>query len=258
MLSPCLSMLALCSVSSIWSVLNNSAANKGCWIHTFCLVVLTRMTGTLLAFVVATHLLITMTIDLNLIQPHIELNDRVPDCGRLMYSCADDPDKHTYKKAKPEASKTEVTQWKNQDVQKENKQQKCQTPSSIVFNNKNCQAEKSVNMQPKKPKKDMQSNGSAMLIQYKMLKKWEDDKNCQINGKPMKSKVCADKKCQATKYYKERDKNYQTNVLQLVKPPIDVQFFILDCYSLFFIFFSWIPWLFLNSLIQIHINSIWC
>ena len=60
MLSPCLSMLALCSISSIWSMLNNSAANKSCQIHTFCLVVLTRMTGTLLAFVVATHLLITM------------------------------------------------------------------------------------------------------------------------------------------------------------------------------------------------------
>ena len=59
-LSPCLSMLALCSIFSIWSMLNSSAANKGCWIHTFCLLVLTRMTGTLLAFVVATHLLITM------------------------------------------------------------------------------------------------------------------------------------------------------------------------------------------------------
>ena len=28
----------------------------------------------------------------------------------------------------------------------------------------------------------------------------------------MKSKVCADKECQATKYYKEIDKNCQTNV----------------------------------------------
>ena len=60
MLSPCLSMLALCSTSSTWLVPNSSAANKGCQIHTFCLLVLTRMTGTLLAFVVATHLLITM------------------------------------------------------------------------------------------------------------------------------------------------------------------------------------------------------
>ena len=60
MLSPCLSMSALCSISSTWLVPNNSVANKGCRIHTFCLLVLTRMTGTLLAFVVAMHLLITM------------------------------------------------------------------------------------------------------------------------------------------------------------------------------------------------------
>ena len=60
MLSPCLSMSALCSIFSISSALNNSAANKGCQIHTFCLLVLTRKTGTLLAFVVATHLLITI------------------------------------------------------------------------------------------------------------------------------------------------------------------------------------------------------
>ena len=59
MLSPFLYMLALCCISSISSVINNSVANKGCWIHTFCLVVLTRMIGTLLAFVVATHLLLT-------------------------------------------------------------------------------------------------------------------------------------------------------------------------------------------------------
>ena len=60
MLSPFLSMLALGSVSSIWSVMNYSVANKGYWIHTFCLVVLIRMIGTLLVFVVATHLFMTM------------------------------------------------------------------------------------------------------------------------------------------------------------------------------------------------------
>ena len=71
-------------------------------------------------------------IDLNLIQPHSELNSRVPNYGRLIYSCSDDPGKHNYKKMKsnvtmsdnaserevqfliePEVSKTDVTQWKN-------------------------------------------------------------------------------------------------------------------------------------------------
>ena len=32
------------------------------------------------------------SIDLNLIQPHIELNSRVPSYGRLIYSCTDDPE----------------------------------------------------------------------------------------------------------------------------------------------------------------------
>ena len=59
MLSPFLSMLALCSISSIRFAINNSVANKGWQIHRFCLVVLIRMIGTLLAFVVATHLFMT-------------------------------------------------------------------------------------------------------------------------------------------------------------------------------------------------------
>ena len=72
---------------------------------------------------------------------------------------------------------TEVVLCKKKKVETKSKQQK--------FNDKNCQAEKSVNMQPKKPEKDMWSNGPAMLIQYKMTKKsntvkQEDDKNCQI------------------------------------------------------------------------------
>ena len=59
MLSPFLSILAL---YSIWwqSVVNNSAANKGCHTQIFCLVVLIRITGTALAFVVATQLFITI------------------------------------------------------------------------------------------------------------------------------------------------------------------------------------------------------
>ena len=56
-------------------------------------------------------------------------------------------------------------------------------------------------MQPKNPKKDMWLDKPAMLILHKMLQKQEDDKNCQ-SKKCYGSKVCADKRCQATKYYK--------------------------------------------------------
>ena len=67
----------------------------------------------------------------------------------------------------------------------------------------------------------MQSNEPAILIQHKMLKKQivpqEDNKNCQSNRRPVKSKVYADKKSQA-------DKKCQTNVImQSVKPQMDVQ-----------------------------------
>ena len=62
---------------------------------------------------------------------------------------------------------------------------KKQSNTTCTENNetKNCQAEK-CDMQPKKPKKDMQSNKLAMLIQQKMSKKQkqmpqEDDKSCQ-------------------------------------------------------------------------------
>ena len=88
---------------------------------------------------------------------------------------------------------------------------------------KNFQAEKCVHMWPKKPANDVQSNELAILIQHnKLQKSQEDDKNCQINRRPMKSKMCADKKCQATKYYKEIDKNCQTSVMWPVKPQMDV------------------------------------
>ena len=49
-----------------------------------------------------------------------------------------------------------------------------QSHNTICIRNletKNCQAEKSVNMWTKKPKNDIHSNISAMLIQHKMTKK---------------------------------------------------------------------------------------
>ena len=53
-------------------------------------------------------------------------------------------------------------------------------------------------MWPVKPAKDMHSNRPVVPIQDKMLKivPQEDDKNCLVNMRPVKSKVCFDKKCQ--------------------------------------------------------------
>ena len=58
------------------------------------------------------------SISLNLIQIHSELHSSVPECGKLIYSCADDPEKYKHKKPKL----TEVVQWKNQFVQENKKQ----------------------------------------------------------------------------------------------------------------------------------------
>ena len=84
------------------------------------------------------------SISLNLLQIHGELNAKVLDCGKLIYSCADDPEKCKYKKMKssvhmydnasarkvqppvePKVFKTEVTQWQNKVVQESKKKQKC-------------------------------------------------------------------------------------------------------------------------------------
>ena len=83
---------------------------------------------------------------------------------------------------------------------------------------KYCQAEK-CDMWPKKPIKDIWSNGQAMLIQHRMTKKskkqvsQEDDKKFT---EYYESKMYTDKKCQA-------DKNCQTSVMRPKKPINDMQ-----------------------------------
>ena len=126
----------------------------------------------------------------------------------LIYSKADLAVKQKNKNSRDEQSpvvsrvqKIEMNQCINHKLQTKSKQQQCQ---STVFKDKNFQAEKCIHMWPKKPANNMWSNGSAMLIQHKKLKKQEN-----INRRPVKSKVCADKKCQATKCYKAIDKNCQ-------------------------------------------------
>ena len=146
----------------------------------------------------------------------------VPEKGSLISSKADLPMKQKNKKNSRDKQsavvsrlqKIEMNQCVNHKLQTKSKQQQCQ---DTVFKGKNFQAEKCVHMQLKKPAKVMQSERSAMEIQHNMLKEQEI-----VNRKPVKSKGCADKKCQATKYYKEIDKNCQTSVMQPVKPQMDV------------------------------------
>ena len=137
------------------------------------------------------------SLELCFIQLHRGL-DVVPEKGSLIYSKADLPVKQKNKKSAPvnklsdslnsgkmqshtvsRVQETEVIQCMNKKVETKGKQQQCQAPIPTVFNDKNCQAETNVTMQPKKPQVDVWSKGSAMLIQHNILKKQEDDKNCQ-------------------------------------------------------------------------------
>ena len=74
------------------------------------------------------------SLQLGLIQPITGI-DLVPEKGSLIYSKADLPVKQ------------------NKKVETKSKQQWCQALSPTVFNDKNQQADKSINMWPKKPKK---------------------------------------------------------------------------------------------------------
>ena len=88
-------------------------------------------------------------------------------------------------------------------------------------------------MWPKKPKKDMWSNGPAMLIQHKMLQKPKDDKNCQDTESHKKQNKCEykDSKSQSPVKYvcpgkncQEKENNNMWSVtntdVQLPKPVI--------------------------------------
>ena len=98
------------------------------------------------------------SLDLGLIQPHSELNASVPDCGRLIYSNSDHPNKYPNKKIESSSSvgnnvyvkevqspivskvpETEVDQYVTQEVENENKQQQCPAQADTVLQDRKCQ-----------------------------------------------------------------------------------------------------------------------
>ena len=75
------------------------------------------------------------SLDLGWIQPHSKLNASIPDCGRLIFSRADHPNKYQNKKIESSSSafkvpETEVNKYVTQEVQDENKQQQC--PAQLI------------------------------------------------------------------------------------------------------------------------------
>ena len=107
------------------------------------------------------------SLELGLIQLHSVFNDSVPDCGRLLYSEADHPNKCNYKNIKssssvsdnasaievqstivPDVRTTEVNQCVTQMGQEKNKLMQWPAQDDIVLQDRICQKIKSAHMQP--------------------------------------------------------------------------------------------------------------
>ena len=116
-----------------------------------------------------------ISISLNLIQIHSELNSSLPECGKLIYSCADD----------------------------QNKKQKCQAQVIV------CSGKKHQETQfrwPKQPAKE--KNQLSMEEDQKSQVPISADKNCQTSNmwlpKPVPvRRLCKDQTCQSTRCYKK-------------------------------------------------------
>ena len=166
------------------------------------------------------------SFSLNLIHIHSELKSSVPECGKLIYSYADDPEKCKHKKLKS----TKVAQWKNQVVQEKYKKQRCQAQDNIVYSGKKSQETKF--MKPDKPPTHIQSVNSSRNKKPK-VKLQEDDRNCQENRRPKKPRthmrsvintdnmqipkpvarrLCKDRYCQSTRCFKKATKGLKTKV----------------------------------------------
>ena len=107
------------------------------------------------------------SLELGLIQLHSVFNESVPDCGRLLYSEADHPNKCNYKNTKssssvsdnasaievqstvvPDVTTTEVNQCVAQMGQEKNKLMQCPAQDDIVLQDRKHQKMKSAHTQP--------------------------------------------------------------------------------------------------------------
>ena len=126
------------------------------------------------------------SIKLGLIHPHTKL-DEMPEEGILIYSKADMPKKQRNKSCQAESNMC-------------SKKSKSQVQRSY---DKNCQAEKHVHMQPKKPNKVMRSvtkdENTDVQLTKPAIRRLCRDKNCQstrCHGNKSPRRLKCDKNCQ--------------------------------------------------------------
>ena len=177
------------------------------------------------------------SLELGLIQLHSVINQSVPDCGTLLFSSADHPNKYKNENFNssssvsnnaspievqstlvPDVTATEVNQCETQMGQDKNKLMQCPSQANTAIEGRKGQKVNSAHMQSEEPKScELWSNGPA--IQQKMSNKHmpqEGNKNCQSDRRPLKASMYSDKKSQA-------DKQCQITNMQPVKHKKDVQ-----------------------------------
>ena len=128
------------------------------------------------------------SINLNLIQIHDGLYTKIPDCTRLVYSCADAPYKYQYKEK----------MFKNK----------------TVCHDKNCQA---THMWPQK---QAMKNMDMWTVTHSK-KKQSEDKNCQsryFKGMSPKGPANKEPKCQVKEKPVFSEKKHQATYMQPQKP----------------------------------------
>ena len=141
-------------------------------------------------------------------QIHSELNSSVPECGKLIYSYVDDPEKYKHKKPKSK----EVAQWKNQVVQEKYKKQKCQAHVRACSGKKSQQTKF---IQSKKPKSYMWSDEPEIKYKKKNQVSMEEHQKGQVP-------ICIDQNSQEKKNINMWPVTPETNndVMQLPKPEV--------------------------------------
>ena len=122
------------------------------------------------------------SLELGLMQPHSVLKQSVPDCGRLLNSSADHPNKCKNENFKSSSSMsnntsaievqstvvsdgtaTEVNQCVIQKGQDKNVKMQCPAQSNTVLQGRKCQKVNSVHMHPLEPKScELQSREPAI------------------------------------------------------------------------------------------------
>ena len=178
------------------------------------------------------------SLDLGLIRPHSELNASIPNCGRLVFSSTDHPNKYQHKKTESSSSVFKVpetvNQYVTQEVQDENKQLQCPAQTDSMLQKRKCHKVKSANMRSQKSKncavrcKTEHKEDQILMLSYKPVRKVKkpghethkevlQNKNCSnvniMNMQPQKLSLNHEWFKKPATMYKSKYKKHQKEVI---------------------------------------------